>query len=224
MKFISQQDFETIVRGADVLLTDRDGPKVYRTTGGEIVKLVRIKRLWSSNLLLPHALRFERNAGKLARCGVACPIVRMTGRVPHLKRQMVIYRELPGSALREALAEADENTSASLVHATGAFISRLHEGGIYFRSIHFGNIIVDADEAEFALIDFLDLKVTGSPLSFRRRLRNGKHIFRYSEDRQHLLKHWAAFTAGYRQHAVGFPQAGRLFDAWRGMIESNPGR
>lgn len=50
MKSLAREPFESLVRGAEVLLNDRDGPKVYRTPDGEIVKLLRIKRVVSSNL------------------------------------------------------------------------------------------------------------------------------------------------------------------------------
>jgi len=217
MKSIGRDEFDTMVRDADVLLTDRDGPKVYRSPDGEIIKLLRIKRLMSSNLLLPHAERFARNAAKLAAAGFACPQVRMTARVPHLKRQLVVYRGLPGTSLRSALAAADRPRTASLVHAAGAFIAELHERGVYFRSIHFGNILVASGEPRFALIDFLDLKMTGRPLSLQRRIRNGKPIFRYREDRQPLLDHWRGFCDGYRSKAASFRQTDRLLDEWRKM-------
>ncbi len=219
MKSIGREEFDAMVRGAEVLLTDRDGPKVYRTPDGEIVKLLRIKRLISSNLLLPHAERFARNSAKLAAAGIACPEIRMIARVPHLKRQLVVYRELPGTSLRNALGDAAAERSASLIHATGAFIASLHERGVYFRSIHFGNILVTPDGPQFALIDFLDMRMMGGPLSLQRRIRNGKPIFRYREDRQSLLDHWRDFCDGYGGSATGFPQTGRLLDEWRRMAE-----
>jgi hypothetical protein len=223
MKSLDRDAFETLVRGAGVLLTDRDGPKVFLTPEGEIVKLLRIKRLISSNLLLPHAERFARNAAKLAAAGIACPEVRMTARVPHLKRQMVVYRELPGTSLRSALGEAAGGAAAKLVHATGAFMAGLHERGVYFRSIHFGNILVTPDEPSFALIDFLDMKMMGAPLSLQRRIRNGKPIFRYREDRQALLDHWRDFGDGYHSNAKSFTQTARLLDEWRRMAGRTAG-
>lgn len=141
----------------------------------------------------------------------------MAARVPHLKRQLVAYRELPGTSLRSALAAADESRAASLVHAAGAFIAGLHEAGVYFRSIHFGNILITSDEPGFALIDFLDMKMMGRPLSLQRRIRNGKPIFRYREDRQPLLDHWRDFCDGYRSNATSFRQTDRLLDEWRKM-------
>ena len=221
MKSVGLEEFDAMVRGAEVLLTDRDGPKVYRTPDGEIVKLLRIKRVISSNLLVPHAVRFQRNAGKLAAAGIACPQVRLAARVPHLNRQVVVYRELPGTSLRSALEAATGENAALLVRATGAFIASLHERGVYFRSIHFGNILVTSDEPGFALIDFLDLKMMGRPLSLQRRIRNGKPIFRYREDRQPLLDQWRDFCDGYRSNAPGFRQTDRLLDEWRMMAGSN---
>jgi len=215
MKSLGRESFDTMVRGAEVLLIDRDGPKVYRTPDGEIVKLLRIKRVISSNLLLPHAERFARNATKLAEAGIACPEVRMTARVPHLKRQLVVYRELPGTSLRSALGKAGD--TGPLIHAAGAFIASVHDRGVYFWSIHFGNILVTSDLANFALIDFLDLKMMGSPLSLQRRIRNGKPIFRYREDRQPLLDHWRDFCDGYRSNAKSFRQTDRLLAEWRKM-------
>lgn len=59
----------------------------------------------------------------------------------------------------------------------GIFISKLHNLGIYFRSLHFGNI-VQTPEGELGLIDIADMSIFPQALGLGRRLRNFRHIHR----------------------------------------------
>ncbi len=62
-----------------------------------------------------------------------------------------------------------------------SFFCTLHEKGIFFRSIHFGNIIQIGDK-EFGLIDFTDVTFYGHSLNLKQRARNLSFPLRYVED------------------------------------------
>jgi len=219
MQTVTQSEFEALIRGAKLIERDRHGPKVYETLDGKVIKLLRVKRWLSSNLLCPYAIRFKRNAGSLAVLGIPSLRVERVGHVPHIKRQMVIYPWLPGSPLRHALRDSPAQEAARLMRQAGSTIAKIHEKGVYFRSIHFGNLLIHDDETGISLIDILDLAVLRKPLGFRRRLRNFCHMIRYEEDRASLIEHWDHLLDGYeswvRENA---PQRAsilnRLFQTW----------
>ncbi|MOA52408.1 hypothetical protein D3C78_1757000 [compost metagenome] len=57
-------------------------------------------------------------------------------------------------------------------------IRSLHQSGIYFRSLHLGNIVV-TPEGKLGLIDVADMRFLRSPLSARLVKRNLQHFARY---------------------------------------------
>ena len=59
-----------------------------------------------------------------------------------------------------------------------ALIRRLHAAGIYFRSLHLGNIVVTPDN-QMGLIDVADLRFLRAPLSPALVKRNLQHFARY---------------------------------------------
>jgi hypothetical protein len=73
------------------------------------------------------------------------------------------------------------------VSALARYLAQLHDKGVYFRSIHFGNIIVD-EAGAFALIDVADTRFKGRSLGNGERARNFRHLLRYPEDRQALAR------------------------------------
>lgn len=198
MKSIPQAEFETLIRDARVLEQDRRGAKVYETPDGRIVKLFRIKRRLSSNLWSPFAPRFATNAKKLAALNLASLTVTDVGWVPHIERQMVVYTKLAGIPLRHFLRTATPDQARACMRNVGSFVAEVHERGVFFRSFHFGNILVQPDD-RFALIDILDLWIKRFPLGLWRRRRNLRHLSRYDEDRRALREHWESFCEGYQE-------------------------
>lgn len=184
-----------------MLESDSRGPKVYDAPDGNIIKLFRIKRTLSSNLWSPFAKRFAAHAGRLARMGLRSIEVSEFGWVPHLQRQMVVYRKLEGVPLRHVLRTAPPEQADECLRGAARFIAEVQEKGVFFRSFHFGNILVCPDGG-YALIDILDVWFKRSPLGLWRRRRNLGHMSRYREDRQALLAHWDAFRAGYLEVAL----------------------
>lgn len=193
MNALSQLDFDSLIAAAKIIESDRRGVKVYETDAGEMVKLFRIKRFFSSNLTCPFAVRFAHNASRLHDLGIPALRVSRIAKVPHLARQMVVYDKLPGISLRDRLRKSD---CREMMRQTGRFIAMVQNRGVYFRSFHFGNILTLKDE-RFALIDVLDMRFLSRSLGVGRRLRNFRHMLRHAEDRQSLTTGWQEFTEGY---------------------------
>jgi serine/threonine protein kinase len=108
---------------------------------------------------------------------------------------IAVYRPLPGQSLRALLSMSVASTA--LMYQIGSFIAHLHERGIYFRSLHPGNIIVDIDR--LGLIDLLDMRFQGRPLSRWQRRRNWLHFLRTRVDWPFLSPQLIdAVLAGYR--------------------------
>lgn len=174
-------------------MEDRHGLKVIATPDGDLMKFFRRKRLLSSALWNPYAGRFAKNALKLKNLGI--PTVEVTGiwRVSSLKRDMVGYRRLEGECLR------DLDKSPVLIERLAGFISALHQKGVFFRSVHFGNILVMPD-GRMALIDIVDITFKGRPLTSCERLRNFNHLMKYNVDRE------AVERFGFKRFIVCYQQ------------------
>ncbi|MDH4555057.1 toluene tolerance protein [Pseudomonas sp. BN417] len=186
MQALDHDTYLKLSAGADVLERDRYGEKVLRLTDGSFLKLFRRKRLLSSAALYPYAQRFADNAILLQARNVPCPRILGVYRIGALARDVVHYQPLPGKTLRQLYETRDEELNHGLKGRLGSFIARLHEQGIYFRSLHLGNVILTPDD-NLGLIDFADLKGQAGPLGKGKRLRNFRHLLRYTEDRHWLL-------------------------------------
>ena len=201
---LSEKDFSALIAGAKLLEKDGRGPKVYLASNGRIVKLFRVKRRISSNLLQAYARRFAANARALEHAGIGAPRVEFFGKVPHISRQIVIYPMMPGVSLREALRQADDAEAEGLMRRFGKFLAGLHGKGVLFRSIHFGNVIVDGDT--MSLIDVLDLRIFRKPVTLPKRTKNIRFMAKYPDDRSMVRLHLAALRGGYASVHPGDPQ------------------
>jgi len=171
--------FQELLEKSEVLMKDRHGLKVIGTPDGRIVKFFRRKRLFSSALWDPYVKRFARNAANLKKAGI--PTVEVTGvfRVSSLKRDAVVYNRMEGESLRDL--PMTEPRMASFA----AFFAELHRKGVFFRSVHFGNIL-ELPDGRLGLIDIADMEAKGRSLGVKERLRNFAHMVKYPEDRQML--------------------------------------
>lgn len=206
MQAIDHSTYEALRKGAHVLEADGSGDKVLRLTDGKMLKLFRRKRLLSSALFFPYAQRFADNTRALKQRGILCPTVVAVYRIPSIQRDCVYYSPLEGTTVRQlqnSTAEAD-----ALRFQLGGFIAHLHEKGVYFRSLHFGNVVL-TPEKTLGLIDIADLRCQKRAMSSSKRLRNFAHLLRYKEDRQWLLGQDAGttFLEGYRQALPNQQQA-----------------
>ena len=180
---LSNQEFEELTQGARILEKDKFGLKVLRLPDARILKLFRRKRWLSSQLWAPHAQRFDHNAKTLLKRGIPTLSVEQIFALPEMQRQAVLYRELPGTTLRQWLREHEGDDAKALIEQFGRFVAKLHAEGVLFRSLHFGNVLV-TPEHDLALIDIVDMSFRRSgPLATPQRIRNFVHIGRYTEDR-----------------------------------------
>ncbi|MDR0577699.1 MAG: hypothetical protein LBI87_09250 [Candidatus Accumulibacter sp.] len=169
---IGHADFLALKAGAEAIESDAHGEKVLRLADGRFLKLFRRKRRLTSAAWRPYARRFVDNAEALARRGI--PVPRMIGawRVASVARDAVLYEPLEGTTLRALVRRGlDAETESRLKRRFTEFVIRLHSLGIYFRSLHLGNVIL-TPAGEFGLIDFADLRLWRRPLPTFMRRRN----------------------------------------------------
>ncbi|MCW8964080.1 MAG: hypothetical protein OQL16_09800, partial [Gammaproteobacteria bacterium] len=135
---ITAEVFDQRIASAELIVADRIGPKVMHLDNGNIIKLFRRKRAISSALFAPYAVRFSNNAFRLKELDI--PTITPIGiqHCPQRKTHIVEYQPLPGELLRGLL---QKDGSEALFQQTAEFIAELHNKGIYFRSLHFENIV-----------------------------------------------------------------------------------
>ncbi|WP_194789759.1 toluene tolerance protein [Pseudomonas sp. UFMG81] len=176
---LSQTDFDRLTLGAKVLEADSHGAKVYLLGDGNIFKVFRRKRLISSALLRPYSQRFIDNAMRLAELGFPTLEVISHHKLPLPGRTAVLYRPLPGETLLRLSRDAGFSWDDHLPQLI-ELIRRMHRSGIYFRSLHLGNV-VQTPEGPLGLIDVADMRFLRGPLPVRMVRRNIQHMARYIE-------------------------------------------
>jgi tRNA A-37 threonylcarbamoyl transferase component Bud32 len=207
MKILTITAYRQLIEDAEPLASEFvDGElshKVFRLADQSILKLFRIKRLFSSARLFPYTRRFQRNVAYLVSCGVPTMTIASVYRIPAIKRTAVHYHPLKGITLRKH-CESNPIDSA-LAGRLGLFFHSLHKNGIYFRSIHFDNMILTEDD-DIGLIDVVDMRISNGPLSMGRRIRNLRHLFRYQADVAHLTSERQRFMDVYCRNAKLSPR------------------
>lgn len=202
MKRIDPETYQQQLASATVIERDGHGEKVLALPDGALVKIFRRKRWLSTALFYPYARRFVDNVGRLAERDILTVRILEIAYCPAVARHLVTYRPLPGTTLRHAL-KASPPGHPVLLGAFAALVADLHRKGVYFRSLHFGNVIVPPDGGRLGLIDVADLTIRSWPLSVRQRARNFTHMLRYREDHKALMDYgWARFLDGYLQAAA----------------------
>ena len=201
MRALAFDDYQALRSGAQVIEADASGDKVLLLPDGNFIKLFRRKRLISSAALFPYAKRFADNASHLRQRGVPCPSVLHTWRVPAIKRDMVHYEPLPGKTLRQLIAHPQHFNDLQLLERFGQFVAELHRQGIYFRSVHLGNVVLTPDN-RLGLIDIADLRTFRRSLPKSMCLRNFQHMRRYKQDVAWLLQQdGGVFFDSYVKHS-----------------------
>ncbi len=179
MRTISLSDYERRVQNATVISRDRHGDKVLLLPGGEMVKLFRRKRKWSSAAWNPYATRFAHAARELEKREIPTVAIIEVLRIKDKARDAVFYQPLAGQTLRGWMS-GDTRSNERLADFA-AFLALLHEQGIYFRSIHLANVVVTAC-GKFGLIDLAGMSFYPWSLGIRKRVRNFKLLVRHAED------------------------------------------
>ncbi|MEF8729143.1 MAG: toluene tolerance protein [Dokdonella sp.] len=199
MKRITAEEYQRLRAGAEVLEADSFGDKVLRLADGTILKLFRRKRLLSSAAWYPYARRFADNAVAMRRRGIAVPEIIDLMRIPSVARDAVHYQPLPGVSLRQLLrAGMDANRRQTLRTAFTRFVIELHDKGIYFRSLHLGNVL-HLPDGRFGLIDIGDARLRPWRLSRSLRRRNLRLLLAAAGESE--LVDTAAVLAGWRRES-----------------------
>ena len=176
MKKLSEKDYKLLLEETEIIESDKFGEKVLKYKDGHYMKLFRLKRLFSSALIYPYWKRFVHNASGLKRLGI--PTVQKIDevlRVPHAKKTAVIYQPLAGDTLKQVNARGEFNSS--LIRKFGQFVAQLHHKGVYFSSLHLGNVVLTEDN-EFGLIDISDMRIVYFPIPLWTRETNLDYLFR----------------------------------------------
>lgn len=177
---IDQDTFNALIDNGKVLEFDQRGVKVVETEDQLIVKIFRLKQTYSSALIYPYAWRFKNNARLLRKKGIETVNVKKMEYCFSEQRHLVTYDKIIGQTIRELLTNNEKDTD--LIKRLIEFVACLHANGVYFRSLHFGNIIV-TNNGEMALIDISDLNVYPWSLTVNLRIRNWRHLLKYSYEK-----------------------------------------
>ena len=184
---LSDAAFNTLASHAQVIEEDGLGPKVLRLQNGNFLKLFRARRCYTSGSFNPYSERFAVNSERLQAMGIPAPKILDLFQLRN-GSTAVLYQPLPGQTLRQVMQSMGSPAMRqALVERFGKFLAVLHDKGVYFRSLHLGNVLL-MDDGEFALIDIADLHLYPSALRIALRQRNLRHMQRYPEDRRWLFE------------------------------------
>jgi hypothetical protein len=203
---ISAVEFEQLRTGARLLERDWRGEKVLLTPDNHIIKLFYPRRRISSARIYPYAYRFWNNARQLREKGIITVHCEQLRHDRQNRRYLITYPLLPGTTLRERLAEV--SNSDDYLDKLATWLVTLHAKGVLFRSIHLGNILV-LENGDYGLIDVADMSIRQRPLGLIKRARNFRHLLHDRRDRERLGKYGydrlldnyerAAGISGYRR-------------------------
>ena len=183
MRIVTAQELESWLSPCRVLEKDARGPKVVVLQNGLFLKIFHTRRQPWLARLRPAAMRFAQNAARLQDIGVPAPNV---VELLWLNRQEGLsactYEPLPGQSVEQLYRQAPQQVEGWLP-ALAKFICQLHRHGIYFRSLHLGNIVL-LPNGEHGLIDILDLQFKPKPLTPWLIKRNFQHMQNYLSRRK----------------------------------------
>lgn len=179
------QAFRALIKDGITLEKDKLGPKVLILNDKTYLKIFRRQSNYFPRLHPTNADRFVENCEHLSRLGIPCPKVRTRMSMDIPRWDLVVYEPIDGeSAKKLFLAGA---LSAEDLNRIRVFINKIQALGIYFRSLHLGNII-SMSNGRFGLVDVSDLSLKNKPLNLLYRHRNRKHLLRDSVTREALFE------------------------------------
>jgi tRNA A-37 threonylcarbamoyl transferase component Bud32 len=192
---LSLAELDRLSVKAEILVQSKYGIKVMCLENGDILKLFRVKRIFSSTHIYSYARRFCRNACRLKKLGIATVTIKQLFHFVDSSNTAVLYQPLAGESLWQ-LASTNK-LSEKLLTQLGEFVAGLHQRGIYFRSLHLGNIIL-TPTGELGLVDISDMSIFPWKLGYWRRLRNFKQTLRRPQGIHTVgLAGWNIFFASY---------------------------
>lgn len=178
MRIVTAQELENWLAKGKVLEKDPRGAKVVALNNGLFLKIFHTRRHPLLARLQPPAKRFANNARRLLQLGIPAPdVVEVFWLNPATGLSACLYIPLPGQSIEQLYRQAPEQIDDMLRPLT-AFIQQLHRQGIYFRSLHLGNIL-QLPNSGYGLIDILDLQIKRHPLNRWQIQRNFQHLKHY---------------------------------------------
>ncbi|WP_339523276.1 lipopolysaccharide kinase InaA family protein [Pseudomonas sp. EA_35y_Pfl2_R111] len=196
MRIVTANELQGWLSAGDVLEKDTNGPKVLRLPEGEILKIFRSRRAPLLARLRPDALRFAEHAHRLQKLGIATPLITECYWIDQNQGvSACLYAPLQGTSLDRLFNDSPTEFEGVLPRLAD-YIHHLHQQGIYFRSLHLGNVLLTPCGG-FGLIDFLDMRFKRRPLGSRMIRRNFQHMYNYLQRRkvqdfpwQQLMDHY----------------------------------
>ncbi len=194
-ELLTKDDFASMCEGGNVLEENEKGPKVVELKNGDIIKLFRVKHLISGARIYSYARRFCRNAARLQARGIPTVEIKKLYHFGNGVNSAVLYKPLPGKTLRQVAGTPA--VTETLAKSLAEFLSKLHQSGVHFHSLHTGNVVI-ALTGEVGLIDIADLSIYPWPLFCNTRVRSFKRICRYPDEVKQFGQHyWQLFLAHY---------------------------
>ncbi|MGB4073774.1 toluene tolerance protein [Pseudomonas sp.] len=197
MRIVTAKEFQDWLSHGEVLEKDSHGAKVIRLTDGKLLKIFRSRRLPLLARLRPDAARFDDRAKRLQALGILTPAICETCWIDRSKLiSACLYEPLTGLPL-DRMFHSDREQFDLLLPKLATYIHQLHQHGIYFRSLHLGNIL-HTPGGGFGLIDFLDIRFKGRPLGRTLIRRNFQHLRNYLQRRKVQNFPWDELMAAYK--------------------------
>ncbi len=196
MRKLTEDQYEALMTNARVIERDTFGPKVLRLADQSFLKIFRRRNLLSWSLIRPYSLKFAANAGILKKMGIPSVEIQEIMNLPVPRKTAVRYTPLAGRTIRELSREGQ--LTNELIKRLGEFIYQLHEQGVYFRSLHFGNIVLTSENT-FGLIDIADMKFLGRALRKSEVIRNFNHMKRYVKNDFESPKQFEELIGNYSE-------------------------
>jgi tRNA A-37 threonylcarbamoyl transferase component Bud32 len=176
MNILNEHDYNDLLEKTETIEKDQSGEKVLKYPDGKYMKLFRRKRLFSSALIYPYWRRFVRNAYSLKKKGIpTVDKIEAIVKVPHIRKTGVIYLPLKGETLKHMIV--NDSAPSDLPEQFGTFVAMLHRKGIYFSSLHLGNVVM-TESGDMGLIDISDMNSVPFPIPLFTRKTNLDYLFR----------------------------------------------
>jgi len=193
---LSEPAYQKLIHEAQVIEQDKRGTKVALLKNGQYFKVFRKKSLFSSNTFYSYARSFCRNAKRLAMLGV--PTINITQLYAlETGEYAVTYEPLEGTTVLDLLKS--KQLTHDKAELLGEFIAHLHDKGVLFKSLHFGNIVL-MPNGSFGLIDIASMSIYPWRLGCKKRLKNFDGFWRTFEHKYMFgLEGIQAFTKGYHK-------------------------
>lgn len=196
MRIVTAKELQDWLSQGELLEKDSRGAKVVRLPNGQLLKIFRSRRIPLIARLRPDAVRFAERAKRLQALNIKTPMIRECCWVDRSQAvSLCLYEPLEGIPLDKFFRDS-RNEFDTLIPQLASYIYHLHQLGIYFRSLHLGNILLTPDDG-FGLIDFLDIRFKGRPLGRMLIKRNFQHLHNYLQRRKVQNFPWNELTNAY---------------------------